>query len=400
MSIWSIAAAALLAMATLDARHPPPQARKVSASALALSSANNEFGFDLLHKLHRNGDNTFLSPTSIGMALQMASRGASGATLAEMQKAMHAGGFDVAAANRELIPSLATRDSVKLNIGNSVWVDPARLVLDTAFAAGVGADFRGEIIARDFRDPATVGAVNAWISDKTAGKIPRMLSQLKADTVMLIVNAIYFKGEWTRKFDKTRTREADFHLAGGATKRLPMMEDTSEYRYAESPDLQLVALPFGKDANVEMWIALPRSATALDAFVRGLDETSWNSRRQRASSRPGTVRIPRFTVRFKSSLNDSLGALGMKLAFTTDADFGKFGRSPIGPVYVSEVLHEAVIEANEEGAEAAAATVVSTLAESIPPPPFEMTCDRPFLLMITDSVTGSVLFVGTVYNPS
>jgi serpin B len=399
MSNWSIAAAALLAMATLDAGPPAPQVQ-ASAPVLALSRANNEFGFDLLHKLHRNGENTFLSPTSIGMALQMASRGASGATLAEMEKAMHAGGFDVSAANRDLIPSLTTRDSVKLNIGNSIWVDPARLLLDKAFAGGLKADFQGEIIVRDFKDSATVVAVNQWVSDRTAGKITNMVSELRADAVMLIINAIYFKGEWTRKFDKTRTREADFHLARGGTKRLPMMEDSSEYRYAESPDMQIVALPFGKDANVEMWIALPRSATALDAFVRGLDEASWNSWRQSAHQRQGTVRVPRFKVRFKSSLNDSLGALGMKIAFTREADFRKFGSSPIGAVYISNVLHEAVIEANEEGAEAAAATVISVIAETIPPPPFDMTCDRPFLLMITDHATGSMLFVGTVYNPS
>ena len=399
MPNWSIAAAALLAMATLDAGRPAPQV-KASAPVLALSRANNEFGFDLLHKLHRNGENTFLSPTSIGMALQMASRGASGATLAEMQKAMHGGGFDVAAANRDLIPSLTRRDSVKLNIGNSIWVDPARLLLDKAFAAGLNADFQGEIIVRDFKDPATVVAANKWISDKTAGKIPKMLSELRPEAVMLIINAIYFKGEWTRKFDKTLTRDTDFHLASGGTKRVSMMEDSSAYRYAESPDLQLVALPFGTDENVEMWIALPRSAAALDAFVRGLDETSWKARRERADSRQGTVRLPRFKVRFKSSLNDSLGALGMKLAFTREADFRKFGSSPIGSVYISDVLHEAVIEANEEGAEAAAATVVGFAADSLPPPPFDMTCDRPFLLMITDRPTGSMLFVGTVYNPS
>ncbi len=399
MGMWPVRAAvalALVAQVSTTSSLPRPDP---SPAAIALAGADNQFGLDVLQRLHRAGTNTFISPASIGMALQMASRGASGQTLAEMRQAMHTARIDVAAANRELIPALASRDAVALKIANSVWVDQKRVTLEKAFASGIAADFHGEIFARDFADPGTTDAANQWISRQTAGKIPKMLDRISGDETALIVNAVYFKGEWSRKFDRTKTTDADFHPADGTNTRVPMMGGSGQYDYAETPDLQIVALPFGKDGEMRMWVALPRSRTGLDAFVRGLDLAKWHALADRASERKGTIRLPRFKMGFKAELTRTLADAGMKLAFTPRADFTKLGRSASGNLFLSRVLHEAVIEVNEEGAEAAAATAAGVTAVNVPPPPFEMICDRPFLLSIADRATGAILFIGTVYRP-
>ena len=370
------------------------------AEAIELASADNKFGLDMFKKLHKKGDNTFISPTSIAIAMQMARQGAGGETRAEMDKAMHLPGFDPAAANKALIKELSGREGVTLNIANSIWGDPKRMNFNPTYVQDVQTNFDSEARTADFSDPKTLDAVNGWISDKTNKLIPKMLDAIEPDLVAMLINAIYFKGDWTDEFDTKNTKEADFTLADGSTKKMDLMSRGKDVIYAEVDGVQIAKLPYGNDKQTAMWVALPKDTESLDTLVAGLNAEQIATWQRSARKRPGTLKLPRFTMRYKNKLNNVLIDLGMNRAFDVDrADFTPMGESPMGPIYIGFVLHEAVIIVNEKGTEAAAATIVGMKAGSVPPKPFNMTCDRPFMFIITDEPTGAILFMGTVYNP-
>ncbi|MBZ0136228.1 MAG: serpin family protein [Planctomycetes bacterium] len=378
--------------------------------AKKLSAANNEFGFDLLRHLHKDGENTFLSPTSIGMALQMTSRGAKGETLSEMNETMHVGALEVGDANRKLLDALSGRDDVKLNVANAIWADPANLNLNKNFATDVSKQFDAEIDAISFSDPKTKDVINTWISDKTEQKIPEMLKELDPSIVALLANAIYFKGDWTYKFDKEKTEKADFTRADGSTQKVSMMQSGKlELRYAENDDVQIVALPYGPAAvkkeqpgplsEVYMWLIVPKEGKSLDSIVSGLTSAEFQKLKNSATRIKGTVELPRFKMKYRKELQDDLPKLGMVQAFHNGkADFSGFESDNRRGLYISKVIHEAIIEVNEEGTVAAAATVV-TMSKGAPPRSFSVRCDKPFLLAIADDHTGSIMFIGTVYQP-
>ena len=380
--------------------------------AKKLSVANNEFGFDLLKHLHKDGDNTFLSPTSIGMALQMTSRGARGDTLKQMNETMHVGDLEVGDANRKLLDALSGRDDVKLNVANAIWADPAKLNLNKEFAAEVSRQFDAEIDAISFSDPKTKDVINDWISDKTEKKIPEMLKELDPAVVALLANAIYFKGDWTYKFDKEKTTKADFTRADGSTQPVQMMKsDRLKLRYTETDDVQIVALPYGPAAEegepgsqpkVSMWLVVPKEGKSLNDVVGTLNSETFQGWQKKASPIKGTVELPRFKMKYRKELQNDLPKLGMVDAFDGNkADFTGFETSPAKPgrLFISKVIHEAIIEVNEEGTVAAAATVVEMERTSAQPRTFKVRCDRPFMLAIADDHTGSIMFVGTVYQP-
>lgn len=404
----AVAAMTAACFATLPARAEKP----VPAAAIELSTANNQFGFELLKRLHKDGENTFISPTSIGMALQMTSRGAKGDTLAEMNQTMHVEKLAVGDANRALIGALSGRDDVKLKIGNSIWADPAKLNLNREFADTVESEFDAEISSVSFADSGTKDRINTWVSDATEKKIPKLIEDLDAATVCVLVNAIYFKGDWTVKFDKEKTAKADFTLADGSKLPVMMMHSArkGEWRYTDNDDVQVVALPYGPagdpevpgtEPKVHMWLVVPKAGKTLDDVVSGMTSEKFAALRIAAYHRPGTIALPRFAMKFKKELQDDLPAMGMKSAFdSSKADFSGFEDQPAGrgKLFISRVIHEAVIELDEEGTEAAAATAV-VMERGSAPRNFTVTCDKPFLLAITDEKTGSVMFVGTVYKP-
>lgn len=372
--------------------------RTTTQAARDVSGANNAFGFDLFKRLHKEGANTFISPTSISTALQMTSRGAKGDTLAEMNTTMHVEKLEVGQANRDLKDALSGRDDVKLAVANSIWADPSRITLNQEFCGKVKAEFDAEFESVSFADPKTRETINGWISDKTEKMIPELLKNDISGAVTVLVNAIYFKGNWTHKFDKAKTTDAEFKLADGTTAPIKLMSNKEEYNYAENDDLQLIGMPYGADKTIKMWVLLPKQGKSLDEMVKGLDAAKFAQLRERAWERDGTIKLPRFKMRFSDELAADLDALGMKKAFTSDADFSGFEEGEGGELFITKVIHEAVIDVNEEGTEAAAATAV-IMERGMPPKPFTMVCDRPFLVVIADDVTGSILFMGTVYKP-
>ncbi|MBZ0136227.1 MAG: serpin family protein [Planctomycetes bacterium] len=372
----------------------------VAPEARELAVAHNKFGVDLFRKLHKNGENTFISPTSIAVCVQMVRQGAGGDTRAEMDKAMYLDGIDVPKSNKALLKELNSRQDVKLKIANSVWADPARVSIGQEYADEVVESFDSEARVADFGDPKTLDAINGWISDRTEALIPRMLDEVSDTTVMFLINAIYFKGAWTDKFDKKDTKEGDWHNGDGSTKKIQLMMRSDRIAYGETDGHQLARLPYGADEQSSMLIVLPKDTATLDTLVQKLtpeDVTKWG---RLARERQGVLKLPRFEMKYKETLNDVLKEAGIKTAFELGkADFTRMGESSMGPIFLSRVLHEARVIVNEEGTEAAAATIADMRAGGMPPKPFEMTCDRPFLFFITDDATGAVLFMGTVYQP-
>jgi serine protease inhibitor len=364
----------------------------------ALSSANNAFGMDMLRRLHEDGKNTFMSPTSIGMALQMTSIGARGETLNEMRTVMQLGEIDTGKANRELLSALSGREAVTLRVANSIWADPDRIQLNRAFADELQRQFDARIDAVSFADPATVAVINRWVADRTEQKIPKLFERLERDTVAVLVNAIYFKGDWTDPFEKEQTKDAEFTLANGEKISVKMMNRRGSYRYTENEEAQIVALPYGKDKQMSMWVVLPRQGKSLDSVVKGLTTEKLSEWQKAAGSQTVVLGLPRFKMKFRKELKHDLAEMGMPTLFSDRADLSGLEEGSGRNLYVSQVIHEAIIEVNEEGTVAAAATGVAIGRTSVPRH-YVMTCDRPFFLAIQDDRTGSILFMGTVYKP-
>ncbi|MCG8501873.1 MAG: serpin family protein, partial [Firmicutes bacterium] len=240
--------------------------------------------------------------------------------------------------------------------------------------------------------------INKWISDATKGKIQKMIAPpISQDVLMYLINAIYFKGEWTEQFDKKHTFSRKFRAGNGETKKVMMMSRKGEVAYGQGDDFKAVRLPYG-NGKTAMYCILPDEAASINQFIAGIDGAKWNTiKKSLSQTEDVTVQIPRFKMEYGiKNLNDSLTALGMGEAFHGSADFS--GISGIrDDIFIGNVLHKAMIEVNEEGSEAAGVTV-SEIQKTAIVEPITFIGDRPFVFVIADEDTGTVLFVGKLWD--
>ncbi len=368
-----------------------------------LIAADTRFGFKLYTELlQQNGDkNIFISPASIAFALQMTYNGANQATRQAMARTLELNGLkleDLNAANKRLKAALENLDpKVQLEIANSLWARQGVELLP-AFIERNKSAYQAEVKTLDFTNPGAAGVINAWVNDKTHGKIQKIVDQINPDSLLFLINAIYFKGVWTTQFDKTQTIEEDFTLANNTKKRVPMMRQTGRYPYFENDKFQAVSLPYG-DKRLSMLIFLPKSGTTLAEFHRMLTAENWASWTNQLRDMKGNLRLPRFKVEYESSLKPALSALGMASAFTARADF-RLMVAPPTRAFISDVKHKTFVEVNEEGTEAAAVTSTEMRTVSIKPQEiFQMTVDHPFFFAIRDNRSGAILFMGSITTP-
>jgi serine protease inhibitor len=401
----ALLACGFLAGDALSQRGPvarPGQSDSASApkAAVRLSTANNKFGMELFQKLHKDGDNTFMSPTSVAMAMQMVTEGAKENTLKELQEVLNIAGIQTADANHALINALNNREGIKLNLANSFWGSDTVLDIKPEYIDTITGSYDGEVRAVSFTDPRTREIINKWVADRTKNLIEELLETLAPDTVSVLVNAIYFKGDWATQFDAENTKDADFKLAGGATKEVRMMSRSGRIHYSEHDGVQVAKLPY-KGEESSMWVILPPEGKSLDALVKELTPEKFSEWQRATHRQQGTFEMPRFTMRYKSRIEDTLKEMGIRDAMNPNAARFDGIATTQGnqPLFIGAVIHEAVVIVNEEGTEAAAATAVTQRLGRPPAGPFTMTCDRPFLFLITDDATGSVMFLGTVYEP-
>jgi len=373
--------------------------RALTSDEMRVIGASNRFAFDLLHLASKPDSNLFLSPVSASMALGMTMNGTAGETLAQMRTALGFGdlGLDeIDASYRSLIDLLLGLDpSVEMAIGNSVWSRTGFPVRQT-FLDTVKEYFEAEAEELDFSQASAPARINGWVKDATQGKIDEIVpSQIPPEVVMYLINAIYFKGTWTQQFDPKDTRDEPFHFADGSTRSMKMMRLEATLPYRAGADYQAVDLPYGGQA-FSMTVLLPRQGVSLDRLVASLDADAWTDLVGGFFGMKGTLWLPRFRMSYERTLNDDLEALGMTDAFDASvADFGPL--SPVGGLYISKVLQKSWVDVNEEGTEAAAATSVEVGLTSAGG--FQMRVDHPFLFVIRERLSGTILFVGQVAAP-
>jgi serpin B len=394
----STAASGRVALGT----QPPPAAAKVVAGNIA-------FALDLYAKIREQKGNLFLSPFSISTALAMTSAGARGNTLDEMQKALHLPEKPHAAFGELLkkINAAGAKGKYELTTANAIWAQqgfPWRAEFTDLVNKNYGAGFMPVDFAG--KPEAARQRINAWVEKETKEKIKELIPAgvIDALTRMVLTNAIYFKGNWASQFKKSNTKDQPFHLDGGTKAEVPLMHQAGTYSYGEATfgsgeRAQVLALPYvGKELSMIVLLPEAGKLAALEAKLSAENLARWTAplREQKVN-----VYLPRFKLEMDQPLflNEPLIALGMKDAFDDEkADF--FGmQSGKEVLYITAVLHKAFVDVNEEGTEAAAATGVVVGVRSAPAKPTVFRADRPFLFLIRDNATGSVLFLGRYSGP-
>lgn len=377
-------------------------------------AAHNRFGMHLFKSLLGEGgatpNNVFISPTSIALALGMVYNGAEGETAAAMREVMQLGELsrsEVNAASLALwealdrpLPTKPEAPGVQIDIANSIWhrIDAS---LNETFLQENAHYFRALIEGLAFEAPESVGTINNWVSDATQGLIPTVVDRLDPDLLLLLINAVYFKGDWTTPFNPSQTVETPFHLAAGGVRTVPMMYRTGTIEYYEQEGTQAIRLPYGADGELAMYVFLPRVGADFGTWARGFAYESLEHTFERFAPRFGEVQMPRIDLAYKVKLNDTLHALGMSVAFHPgQADFSRMRlNDEVRNLYLGDVIHQSVLKVDEEGTEAAAVTSIEVRVTSLPVYDFRFKADRPFLIVIRDDVTEALLFVGAVTEP-
>lgn len=384
-----------------------------------LVEGNNAFALDLYEALATTEDgNLLVSPYSISQALAMTYAGAEGQTAEQMASTLY---FTLdqgalPAAFQALNDDLVTRGTADA----SEYGDPARALLianglwgqqtfpfSPEFSQELAEYYGAPLQPADFRnDPEGVrAAINAWVADHTEGKIDGIVPPvgLSPFTRLVLANAIYFYGGWLHTFDESATADDDFHLADGSTASVPFMYQQEELSYADAGDFQVVDLPY-QGSGFTFTVILPDEGQ-FDAVQSGLDAASLDAALAQIETHKLDLYLPKFEFDSSASLAQTLTAMGMTDAFDAyTADFsGMLGDDAPDPLVISDVLHKAFISVDEEGTEAAAVTAVIVAAGAGAPSeeePIEVRVDRPFIFLIRDSETGSILFMGRVMRPS
>lgn len=367
-----------------------------------LAADNSRFAFDLYKKIAGTdkNENIFFSPYSISTALAMTYAGAAGNTEKQMAGVLH---FtlpqdELHAAFAGLSGQLRSIKGCRLSIANALWGQEGYPFKDE-FKTIVNQYYDGGFNTTDFAGQTEESrqTINNWVTENTGGKIRDLLQQgdIGELTRLVLTNAIYFKGDWANQFNKSQTREGDFFTAAGEKVGAPMMNRTAQYGYAESDDMQALAMPYAGD-ELSMIVLLPKKDMA--AFEAGFTPDTLAECLSAMRNREVTVSIPKFKLEARYGLAKTLSAMGMPDAFDgRAADFS--GLNGNKDLHITGVIHQAVIDVNEEGSEAAAATAVVVGVRSIMTGNCYFIADHPFIFLIRHNASGTILFMGKVNNP-
>lgn len=382
----------------------------------AFVKGNTAFALDLYARLkdhpqvRSEGGNLFFSPYSISTALAMTADGARGQTATQMASVLRFpdSGNPAAAFGRlqKDLQANAEKSGCELNIANALWGQKGHSFLED-FLRTIEAGYGAGLNEVDFGRPEEARkTINTWVERQTKDRIKDLIAPgvLNHLTRLVLTNAIYFKGDWAVQFKEENTAQADFFLAAGSDDaepkrvQVPMMHQKGDFAYGETDEIQVLSLPY-EGKTLSMLILLPKAGSSLTSLESGLDAELLEAALDRLRSQEVEVYLPRFTMTSGPlELKGPLGALGMVDAFNpTAADFS--GMDGSRDLSISNVVHKAFVEVNEEGTEAAAATgVVMRLVSVRQTPVFR--ADRPFLFLIRENQTGSVLFMGRMMNPA
>jgi serpin B len=388
-----------------------PDAEVLAAKAKVVAVAQNAFGLKLLGDLATEGQrhNVFVSPTSVFLALGMLESGAAGGTRTAIRQALEvpqaASETELRESASALSQSLGQRGGVELRIANALWSDQ-QITLAPAFVELCKQYYNAEASSLDFADPGAANAINAWVKQKTDGKIDEIVSpRAVASSKAILTNAVYFKGKWQRPFDKQLTRDGAFHLAGGGQKTVPLMHQSGlRDAYRSGDGYEAAVLPYGPPASqagfpsdIVLCAILPAGGKSPEEVLAKLSIADLLNKNEPIEL---DLALPRFRLDFDASLKEVLGRMGMGIAFVRGAaDF-----SPLGSrlFFTGDVIHKTRLEVDEEGTVAAAATAVLARRAMVMSPKREkktLVFDRPFGLLLCDRRTGAALFAGAMYDP-
>jgi len=399
--IWSgLLATLVAAMVTL-----PSHAQKIAPDVKTLVEGNSDFGLSLYQRLAKEDGNLFLSPYSISNAFGMCYAGAKGNTAAEMKTTLrfNLGDDRLHPAFRDLIAALdggGKKRDFQLTVANRLWGQK-----DYGFAPAFiknGQTFYGAGLEEVDFVSATEAArktINTWVEKQTKDKIKELIPQgvLDDNSRLVLTNAIYFKAPWMFPFDPKQTKPGKFHVTADKTVEAPMMHTHHTARFSDLGTLSMVEMAYGK-GEVSMLVLLPAKKTSLSDLEKQLTAQNLVVWTKKLSAHSVDLKLPKFKVTKQFSLSNVLKEMGMKDAFTFGkADFS--GMATREKLYITAVLHKAFVDVNEIGTEAAAATAIGVGTLSLPPPA-TFHADHPFVFLIRDNRTGSILFVGRVVNPS
>jgi len=400
----------LLAMCLFPLPEVYPMAQTppaITADQATVAEGNNAFAVDLYGQLRKQDGNLFFSPESISTAFAMAYAGARGTTSVQMANTLH-----FALPPDRLHPAMGTlltslnaaHPGYQLHVADALWAEKDFTFLDD-YLKLTSADYGAGFNRVDFKGaPESVRqTINQWVEQKTENKIkdlipPRAISPA---TRLVLTNAIYFKGDWETKFDKAQTQDEDFHLSAAQNVKAPLMHSSAKFGYFKGDTFQALNIPY-KSGELSMVVLLPNDVAGLPALEKSMTAANVNQWLSQLHVGPKViVTLPKFKMTDQLELSNALGALGMAQAFQPGtADFsGMTGRRDF---WISSAIHKAFIDVNEEGTEAAAATaiVMRSMAMAREQPPVIFRADHPFLFLIRDNRSGSILFMGRVTDPT
>ncbi len=371
-----------------------PNLRTLSSAEIQVSGGSNNFAFDLYQNLEFPSDNAFISPLSVGIALGMVLNGASDETGQSILNTIDFSDFTPAEVNqayRDLTELLLGMDKkVAVGIANSVWYSQKYRVHQD-FVSIIQQQYDGTVQSLNFDSESAKNTINRWVEDKTNNRIKDLINGISPDEVMFLVNTIYFKGDWTYRFDKSKTHEAPFQAIDGTTSPVNMMfSKGANVGFYQNADMKLINIPYG-NKQFNFTIVVPHSD--FHEVVNGMDIPLLNQWVDQADTVTVELELPRFKMTWKDDLKATLKKMGMKMT-----GFPHLIETP-DPLAISRVIHQTYLDVNEEGSEAAAATAIGVTLTSLPSKPSRITIDKPFFFMIREKHSGVIVFMGQFVKP-
>ncbi|CAH8287278.1 serpin B [Mariniflexile fucanivorans] len=384
---------------TSDADTPSLEPFESITKSSQIVTANNDFAFSLFKEIAQTETETnyMVSPVSASLALGMVYNGASGETQTAFANVFHYGDAtldETNLVNQNIITNLTqTASGTTFEIDNSLWVKNTFPVKETFLEANK-TYYLAEVQNKDFSNPETLGAINNWVSNKTYGKIPKILNEIDPNAVLYAINALYFKSDWKFSFDVKDTKSLPFKLSDGSSKNVDMMSMEQDLKYYSNNVFSSVQLPYKND-KYTMTLMLPNTNKTEGDIIAMMSNENWTTWENNYNLQSIKITMPKFTFSYEKLFNDALANLGLGIAFSDRADFS--GMSDL-PTKISFVLQKTFIDVNEKGTEAAAVTVVGIELTSAGGPK-QFVLDKPFVFTITEKETGSICFMGKVGSP-
>ncbi|HMA62826.1 MAG TPA: serpin family protein [bacterium] len=380
-----------------------PQINELEKSDIEHHNWNN-FAFNIFHSIDSSHykENICISPLSISMTLGMVLNGAQKTTSQQIEDVLSIGTEQKNVYNNQVkhyIDSLRNKDKeVQLQIGNSIWIKESFPVQQQFFKTNKEYyDARVENI--DFSESSTADKINQWVQQSTKNKIQKIVDgPIDAQTIMFLINAIYFKAKWAEQFDPQKTRPDTFYSIDEIPEKCSMMQIKEKFDYYSASEGQIIELPYG-NKNFSMIIVLPDSNSSINNLSKTLSKNKWKNWISHFNRKEVKLFLPKFKMEYEINLNETLQSMGMRAAFDPDqSDFSNINEQYGHKLFIDEVLHKSYLEVDEKGTEAAAVTSARMKVTAAYPreKPIVMRVDRPFLFAIRDCETGTLLFLGKI----